>query len=143
MPVCLSPGPVGLMAEAASPGAFYGSVPVFRVEDVLTTAAYYHDVLGFEVDFVYGEPPSYASVSRDDAVLNFTQARAPDWRDGGMGVDAMIVVSDAHAVFHELAERGANIIRPLVDQPTGMSDFVIEDCNKYRLAIAEQTDKAE
>jgi hypothetical protein len=51
----------------------------------------------------------------------------------------MIVVSDAHAVFHELAERGANIIRPLVDQPTGMSDFVIEDCNKYRIAIAEET----
>jgi predicted enzyme related to lactoylglutathione lyase len=66
-------------------------------------------------------------------------ARAPDWRDGGMGVDALIVVADAHAVFHELAERGANIVRPLVDQPTGMSDFVIEDCNRYRIAIAEQT----
>ena len=34
-------------------------------------------------------------------------------------------------------------IRPLVDQPTGMSDFVIEDCNKYRIAIAEQTDTGE
>ena len=60
-----------------------------------------------------------------------------------MGVDALIVVADAHAVFHELAERGANIIRPLVDQPTGMSDFVIEDCNKYRIAIAEETDKGD
>jgi predicted enzyme related to lactoylglutathione lyase len=130
------------MSDAAPSGAFYGSIPVFRVEDVLVTAAYYRDVLGFEVDFVYGEPPSYASVSRDDAVLNFTQARAPDWRDGGMGVDAMIVVQDAHAVLHELAERGANIIRPLVDQPTGISDFIIEDCNRYRIAIAEQTDVA-
>ena len=96
------------MAEETPTGAFYGSVPVFRVDDVLVTAAYYRDVLGFEIDFVYGEPPSYASVSRDDAVLNFTHARAPDWRDGGMGVDAMIVVADAHAVFHELGERGAH-----------------------------------
>ena len=131
------------MSEAASPGAFYGSVPVFRVEDVTVTASYYRDVLGFEIDFVYGEPASYASVSRDDAVLNFTHARAPDWRDGGMGVDALIVVADAHAVFHEMAERGANIVRPLVDQPTGMSDFVIEDCNHYRIAIAEETEKGD
>lgn len=131
------------MAEATPAGTFYGSVPVFRVDDVVVTAAYYRDVLGFEIDFVYGEPPSYASVSRDDAVLNFTHARAPDWRDGGMGVDALIVVADAHAVFHELGERGANIIRPLADQPTGMSDFVIEDCNKYRIAIAEQTESGD
>jgi predicted enzyme related to lactoylglutathione lyase len=131
------------VSEATPGGAFYGSVPVFRVEDLIATAMYYRDVLGFEIDFIYGEPPSYASVSRDDAVLNFTHARAPDWRDGGLGVDAMIVVADAHAVMHELAERGANIVRPLVDHPTGMSDFVIEDCNRYRIAIAEETEKGD
>ena len=128
------------MSEETAAGGFYGAVPVFRVDDVTVTSAYYRDVLGFEIDFIYGDPPRYASVSRDDAVLHFTMARAPEWRDGGMGVDALIIVADAHAVMHELADRGANIIRPLVDQPTGMSDFVIDDCNNYRIAIAEQTD---
>src|ERR1043165_3880147 len=120
------------MSEETAAGGFYGAVPVFRVDDVTVTSAYSRDVLGFEIDFIYGDPPRYASVSRDDAVMHFTMARAPEWRDGGMGVDAMILGADAPPGFPELAQRGANIIRPLVDQPTGMSDFVIEDCNKYR-----------
>jgi hypothetical protein len=36
------------MSEEAAPGGFYGALPVFRVEDVTTTAEYYRDVLGFE-----------------------------------------------------------------------------------------------
>ena len=58
------------MSETPGAGTFYGSVPVFRVEDVMVTAAYYRDVLGFEVDFVYGEPPFYAQVKRDRGLLN-------------------------------------------------------------------------
>ena len=42
-----------------------------------------------DIDFILGDDPAtYASVSRDDAVLHFTYARPPEWRDGGMGVDA-------------------------------------------------------
>jgi catechol 2,3-dioxygenase-like lactoylglutathione lyase family enzyme len=41
---------------------FHGIQPVLPVSDVSRAARYFRDVLGFELDFIAGEPPSYARV---------------------------------------------------------------------------------
>src|SRR5262245_10833433 len=43
--------------------------PIFSVHDLKATARYYVDVLGFKLDWTYGDPPDFASVSRGHAVL--------------------------------------------------------------------------
>jgi uncharacterized glyoxalase superfamily protein PhnB len=123
---------------------FYGVVPVFLVDDVVETAGYYRDVLGFDVDFIYGEPPVYASVSRDDAILNFSRSDPQGRRNSvskagaGNGVDAYVVVSDVDDVLEELTHHGAKVVVDIESHDYGMREFQIEDPNGYRLAIAEE-----
>jgi len=132
----------------AGPRHFFGAVPVFLVDDVLATVDYYRDVLGFEADFLYGTPPTYASVSRDDAILNFALSDRPGRRNsvsaggGGNGFDAYLVVADVDDVYIELQEHGANIVKPIANEEYGMREFHLQDLNDYRLAIAEETDDA-
>jgi predicted enzyme related to lactoylglutathione lyase len=126
---------------------FFGVLPVFLVDDVVTTAEYYRDVLGFEVDFIYGDPPSYASVSRDDAIINFSQSQPPGRRNSvstaapGNGVDAYIVVSDLDDLHEEFAHHGANVVARPESHDYGMREFTILDCNAYRITLAEETEE--
>jgi predicted enzyme related to lactoylglutathione lyase len=128
------------------PRHFFGVLPVFLVDDIVQTVEFYRDVLGFEVDFLYGTPPAYASVSRDDAILNFSLSDPPGRRNSvasagfGNGVDAYIVVSDVDDLYEELREHGAKIVAGLASHEYGMREFQIEDCNQYRIALAEETD---
>jgi uncharacterized glyoxalase superfamily protein PhnB len=132
--------------EEVGPRHFFGVLPVFLVDDVVQTVEYYRDVMGFEVDFLYGTPPTYASVSRNDAIFNFTLSNPPGRRNNvasagmGNGVDAYMVVSDVDDVYEELRENGANVVVPIASQEYGMREFHIEDLNSYRIAIAEETD---
>ena len=126
---------------------FFGVLPVFLVDDIVQTVEYYRDVLGFEVDFLYGTPPAYASVSRDDAIINFSRSEPSGRRNSitsagaGNGTDAYIVVSDVDDVFDEIKSHGGTIVTNIVAQEYGMREFQIEDCNQYRLALAEETDE--
>ena len=128
------------------PRHFFGVLPVFLVDDVVQTVEYYRDVMGFEVDFLYGTPPTYASVSRDDAIFNFTLSDPLGRRNSvrtagfGNGVDAYMVVSDVDEVYEEFRENGANVVVPIASQEYGMREFHIEDLNNYRIAVAEETD---
>ena len=124
---------------------FFGVVPVFLVDDVVAAAEYYRDVLGFEVDFIYGEPAMYASVSRDDAIINFSRSEPSGRRNSisaagaGSGVDAYVVVSDVDDLHEELTAHGARVVAAPASQDYGMREFVLEDPNGYRLALAEET----
>jgi catechol 2,3-dioxygenase-like lactoylglutathione lyase family enzyme len=123
------------------PRHFHGVVPVFLVDDVAATAQYYRDVLGFEVDFVWGDDASYGRVVRDDAIIDFVRAEPPGARNGvaasgaAHGADALIVVTDVEAVYIELQEKGAKVLERLAPREYGMLDCMIEDLNGYRLTI--------
>jgi uncharacterized glyoxalase superfamily protein PhnB len=130
------------------PRHFFGVVPVFLVDNVEDSVSHYRDVMGFEVDFLYGTPATYASVSRDDAIINFTLSDPPGRRNSvriagaGNGVDAYFVVADVDDVYIEFQENGANVTEPIASYDYGMREFQIEDINGYRLTIAEETDDA-
>jgi uncharacterized glyoxalase superfamily protein PhnB len=134
------------MSDSA-PRHFFGVLPVFLVDDVVQTVEYYRDVLGFQVDFVYGDPPAYGSVSRDDAIINFSRSDPPGRRNNvvsagaGNGVDAFIVVSDVDELYEELRGHGATLITEPRSEDYGMREFHIEDCNRYRIAIAEEIEE--
>ncbi|HXH20401.1 MAG TPA: VOC family protein [Dehalococcoidia bacterium] len=125
---------------------FFGVVPVFLVDDVIPTVEYYRDVLGFEADYVYGDPPHYGSVSRGNAVFNFTRSEPPGRRNSvlragpGSGVDAYIVVKDVDDLFEELKARGAQLRTSPASHDYGMREFKLEDCNGYIIAFAEEID---
>jgi catechol 2,3-dioxygenase-like lactoylglutathione lyase family enzyme len=116
--------------------------PYFIVDDVVATANFYRDKLGFAYDRFWGEPPAFCMVYRSGIVIMLSQfevsglmrpnSRAlPDDR----AWDAYIWVDDADALRSEFASKGVTIARELCDQEYGNRDFDVEDCNGYLLCF--------
>ncbi len=125
------------------PRHFFGVIPVFLVDDVAATAEYYRDVLGFGVDFLYADPPTYGSVSRDDAIIHLSKSNPPGRRNGvgyagpGNGTDVYIVVSDIDELYEEIKGHGATVLIEPDTYDYGMREFKVEDANGYQLMFGE------
>jgi predicted enzyme related to lactoylglutathione lyase len=118
------------------PRHFGAAAPVLRVPDVVAAADYYRDRFGFEINFIWGEPPQYATTSRDHVLVHFTKADAATPAPGPAS-NIYVFVTDIDEVHDELRERGAHISAGLETWPYGMREFAVEDLNGYRLCFGE------
>ncbi len=115
--------------------------PVFLVDDIVKSAEYYRDVLGFCFDRYWGEPPCFCMLSRGviEVFLSGPEKEGEKiMRPNGLrGVwDAYIRVDNADALCEELRARGARIVREPETAFYGMREFEVEDVNGYRLCFA-------
>lgn len=116
--------------------------PQFIVSDVVASAEYYRDVLGFRILGYFLDPPVFATVARDVAEIHFGKidagaAPAPNLtRRKGLGIDAYIWTSDLHALHAELTDHGAKIIEGPVQRVYKCLELVVEDLNGFRLVFA-------
>ncbi len=116
--------------------------PYFLVDDVVATADFYRDKLGFHYERFWGDPPRFCMVMRRGIVIMLAQSdttgvmrpNAAVDREGGAW-DAYVWIDDADALHDEFKSKGVRIARDLCDQPYGNRDFDIEDCNGYRLCF--------
>jgi predicted enzyme related to lactoylglutathione lyase len=120
----------------------WSAAPYFVVDDVVTTANFYRDRLGFHYERFWGDPPCFCMVLRRGIVIMLAQLEAgglmrPNHTvdPEGEAWDAYIWVDDADALHAELRSRGVTITRELGDRPYGCRDFDMEDCNGYRLCF--------
>lgn len=116
--------------------------PYLIVDDVVATANYYRDKLGFRYERFWGEPPTFCMVWRNGVVIMLSQLeRSGAMRPNGAADpegeawDAYIWVDDADALHAEFTSNGVTIARDLCNQIYGCRDFDIEDCNGYRLCF--------
>ena len=116
--------------------------PYFVVDDVVTTANFYRDRLGFHYERFWGDPPCFCMVLRRGIVIMLAQLEARGMMrpnhtvdPEGEAWDAYVWVEDADELHAELTSRGVTITRELGDRPYGCRDFDVEDCNGYRLCF--------
>lgn len=126
----------------------WGVSPFFIVDNVVKTANFYQDKLGFRYDRFWGEPECFCMVSRGGLVLMLSQLpktglMRPNHKadPNNEAWDAYITVQDADALRAEFEGRGVRIVRDICDQPYMMRDFDIEDCNGYRLCFGHDISK--
>jgi catechol 2,3-dioxygenase-like lactoylglutathione lyase family enzyme len=105
--------------------------PILCVGDVPKSAAFFRDQLGFDIDFLYGEPPFYGSVSRDDVCIHLRFVGQPNFADLAARevslILATIEVSDVHGLHAEFAARAVDIPQPPTQQVWGGTDFHVRD----------------
>ena len=122
--------------------------PYFIVEDVVATANFYRDKLGFTYERFWGEPPCFTMVRRQGLVIMLGQLgkrglMRPNGRvapEGGPW-DAYIWIDDAMGLHAELTSKGVKVAREMCDQPYGCRDFEIEDCNGFRLCFGQDIER--
>lgn len=127
-----------------APEPSWSIAPYFHVADVVASANYYRDILGFRYDRFWSDPPSFCMVHRRGVVIMLSQHADPgavrpnrmaDASDGAW--DAYIWIDDADGLLAEYRAKGAMIVRDACDQIYGCRDFEVEDCNGYRLCFGQ------
>jgi catechol 2,3-dioxygenase-like lactoylglutathione lyase family enzyme len=126
--------------ESSAP-ALAAVVPILFVRDVETAATFYEERLGFEIEFLHGNPPFFGSVSRDAARLhlrfvhqtNFAELAA---REGEL-VLALIEVGNAKALFQEYESRHVDFAQRLARQPWGGLEFHVRDPDGNVIAFVQ------
>src|ERR1041385_8086164 len=103
------------MSQASTLKAVF---PVFVVPDVVHTAEYYRDVLGFTIVGTFLDPPVYAMLRRGEVEIHVGKSDTGDTFTNQtlrkrLGADAYIVASDIEQLYAELLANGANIVEGL------------------------------
>jgi predicted enzyme related to lactoylglutathione lyase len=117
--------------------------PDFLVDDVITTANFYRDKLGFRYDRFWGEPPCFCMLHRNGIIIMLSQSERPgimrpnQKANSGDTWDAYIWVDAADALYKEFQAKGVKIAREICDQPYQCRDFDVEDCNGFRLCFGQ------
>jgi predicted enzyme related to lactoylglutathione lyase len=137
------------MSDAVAMGrARWNIAPYFVVDDVVATANYYRDELGFDYHRFWGCPSSFCMVIRSGVVIMLSQLGKPGVMrpnhkadPEGEAWDAYIWIEDADTLHSEFKSKGIKITRDICDQPYGCRDFDVEDCNGYRLCFGQDVDR--
>ena len=111
--------------------------PVLRVADTETALAFYRDVLGFEVQFRYGD---YAGLNLGDAGLHVCKPEAGKSSGGGA---VYVFCDEVDAYFGTIRARGARPEREPANQHYAMRDFSICDPDGNRLTFGCSLDEGD
>jgi predicted enzyme related to lactoylglutathione lyase len=135
------------MTDGTAASRRWAIAPYLVVDDVVATANFYRDMLGFRYDRFWGDPPAFCMVKRNGIVIMLSQIegagamrpnRLADPEGGAW--DAYVWVDDADALHAEFRARGVTIAREICDQLYGCRDFDVEDCNGFRLCFGHDTE---
>ena len=109
---------------------FESAVPILNVRSVPASIAYYVDQLGFEMEWDWGNPPSFACVFRDNVRIFLCQGA-----QGSPGTWIAINVQDVDTLFQICRERGVTIRQEPANFPWGMREMNVEDLDGHRLRM--------
>jgi len=104
------------------------------VADIQASCDFFTRKLGFEVDFIYGEPPFYGQVRRDNARLALRCVDEPvfvgDVRRREHLLSASINLETANEIrrlFADFQTAGISFHHELRKEPWGALDFIVLD----------------
>ena len=119
-----------------------GSAPVIFVRNVYAATEHYRDAMGFSFGEIFGEPPSFAILKRDNMYVMVKQIEdhkhiVPRWTVSAGLWDMYFWVDDVDALYKEFVERGAKIDYGLCDQPYGCREFGTQDIDGHDIGFGQ------
>lgn len=122
---------------------FLQLAPQLVVADVVKTAEYYRDYLGFEILGYWHDPPVFAMIRRGSVELqlgladDFTHPKISNTAQRKCGLDLYITVDNIHLLFDEMNARDIKIVEPMAKRVYNMIEFAVEDCNGFKLVFGQ------
>jgi catechol 2,3-dioxygenase-like lactoylglutathione lyase family enzyme len=113
------------------------------VDDIVRTAEWYRDKLGFHFDRYFGDPPSFTMLSRDNVEIFLKGPECPGEkimrpnRSHTDAWDAYVRVKDVDGLHAEYRAKGVQIVRGPEDQVYLMRELEILDVNGYALCFGQ------
>jgi catechol 2,3-dioxygenase-like lactoylglutathione lyase family enzyme len=104
------------------------------VRDLKASADFFTNKLGFAIDFIYGDPPFYGQVSRDNALLALRYMDEPffaeDVREREALLSASITLASAEEIkqlFLDYQSADVPLAQSLRNEPWGAKTFIVKD----------------
>lgn len=105
--------------------------PIFEVANLDRSFEFYTKVLGFEVGWKSGEPPSIASVCRGNVEIMLRVDARPRTSH------AYVNLTGVDAYFAQVTGAGAQVVYPLENRFYGMRDGRIADPDGNHIGLGE------
>ena len=120
-----------------------GTAAQLLVADIRASCDFFTQKLGFSIVFVYGEPPFYAQVKRDNGCINLRcldrPAIDPALRDSESLLSSDMGVStheEIKQLFLEFQAKGVTFFQTLRKEPWGAKNFIVKDPDGNLLLFA-------
>lgn len=113
------------------------SMPIIEVSDVVESARYYTEKLGFASSSFFGDPPAFCIVGRDTVTLALDQSNEADREPHNQYWAAYIYVDDVDALSQEMVERGVDVLRGPEDMPHGCREIDVKDPDGHILCFGQ------
>ena len=137
-----------MTSDTAATIRFHAVAPQFAVPDVVRTAEYYRDVLGFEIlgywdgekaSLTVDPAPVFGMVRRDAVQVFFSRGDQPDIARvrAEFANDAYFNVGGIDALAAEYRASGAEILDGPEDRIYLQRELVVRDCNGLMLTFAQ------
>ena len=113
------------------------SAPILQVRDVVKSAAFYTEKLGFTSANMWGEPPCFCIVGRETVTIFLDQQR----EEGPLPVNqywaAYVYVDDVDGYMAELKARGVEIIRGPENTDYGCREIDVRDLDGHIIGFGQ------
>lgn len=113
------------------------------VADIKVSCEFFTTKLGFVVDFIYGDPPFYAQVTRDNARFALRQVDEPVFvgniREREHLISAAVTVGTVDEIkqlFLSYQSEGACLHQTLKEEPWGARTFIVRDLDGNLILFA-------
>ncbi|MEC1375225.1 VOC family protein [Heyndrickxia oleronia] len=119
---------------------------VFPTPDILRTAKFYEQKLGFQAVHYLDTVEPHICLYRDATEIILTksngQAVVPNRKLYGYGYDVYFITENQTQLHQEFNDLNVKIIRPLINTDYNNKEFVIEDIDGRWLAFGIKTQKS-
>ena len=118
---------------------FESIAPQFVVPNVVRTAEWYRDNLGFELLGYFWDPPVYAIVGRGGVKIHFgkgdSDATATNVSIRRGSLDAYVLVSNIQELYDEFISKGIKVPYPPTRRIYDRTEIEIVDCDGHTLVF--------
>jgi uncharacterized glyoxalase superfamily protein PhnB len=112
---------------------------ILQVSNLENAIQFYIESLGFEKEFIYGDPPFYAGVKINDVIIHLNTAECNTERCG-MG-SLYIFCDEVDSYYEKVKEANVQITTELETFPYGMRDFQIQDPDGNRVCFGTDVEE--
>jgi len=125
---------------------FLRTITVLPVSDIVSSAAWYQQALGFETVYLHegdqeGEPINFAVLRREDLIIDLILDEPPPckqaWTKAGTGY-LYLIVRNVDEVFAEVQSCGVAITRGLQIENWGAKGFNLTDPSGNAIHIEQE-----
>lgn len=111
--------------------------PTLGTRDVVKSAAFYKEVLQFDLDVIQDDPAAFALLSNGGAQIALTESLDPPVADFAV---VYIETDDVRAIYERCHDNDVEIAVDITGQPWGATNFVLVDPDGHRIAVGEPDD---